>query len=191
VLETLALVHCHAGAHEDADATLAAACAAGHTDSCARRCEVLRDQPLLVREAERAAYDRILTAMALQTDVAPYWYVVLSSMDGEQLVGFEEMLNRFTPPHSEAGAKATVPGDLRERFPVLVEAILRSPQLDAKQIRYWFKRLPDMTEEQRVNLIGSLRNQWWVIPGEPGKSPHAFVERVRLHGGGLAPAWTG
>jgi hypothetical protein len=192
VLETLAIVHCHAGAREDADATLTAACEAGHTDSCARRCELVRDdRPLLVREAERATYDRILIAMALQTDTAPHWYVVLSSMDSEQLVGFENMLNRFTPPVSEAGVKAKVPGDLRERFPVLVEAILRSPQLDGKQIRYWFGRLPDMTEEQRVNLIASLRNQWWAIPGEPGKSPHAFVERVRLHGGGLAPAWTG
>jgi hypothetical protein len=192
VLETLALVQCHAGAPEDADATLTVACAAGHTDSCARRCEVLRDdRPMLVREAERATYDRILTAMALQTDVAPHWYVVLSSMDGEQLAGFEKMLNAFTPALSEAGIKAKVSDDLRKRFPVLVEAILRSPQLDGKQIRYWFSRLPDMTEEQRVNLIGSLRNQWWMIPGEPGKSPQAFVERVRLLGGGLTPAWTG
>jgi hypothetical protein len=192
VLETLAIVQCHAGAREDADATLTAACAAGHADSCARGCGVLRDdQPLLVREAERAAYDRISIAMALQTDVAPHWYVVLSSMDSEQLVGFEDMLNRFTPPLSEAGAKAKVPDDLRERFPVLVEAILRAPQLDAKKIRYWFGRLPAMTEEQRLNLIESLRNQWWVLPGEPGKSPHAFVERVRLHGGGLSPAWAG
>lgn len=192
VLETLALMQCLTGAPEDADASLAAACEAGHTDSCARRCELLRDdRPMLVREAERDAYDRILTAMALQTDVAPHWYVVLSTMDGEQLAGFEDMLNRFTPPLSEAGVQAQVPGDLRQRFPVLVEAILRSPQLDAKKIRYWFKRLPDMTEEQRVNLIGSLRNQWWMIPGEPGKSPHAFVERLRFHNGGLAPAWTG
>jgi hypothetical protein len=192
VLETLALVHCHAGAREDADASLAAACAAGHQDSCDRRCEVVRDDhPLLVREAERATYDRILIWMALQTNVSPDWYVVLSSMDGEQLAGFEKMLSIFTPELSEAGAKAKVPAQLREQFPVLVEAILRSPQLDAKQIKYWFSRLPDMTEEQRLNLIDSLRNQWWMIPGEPGKSPLAFVERVRLHGGGLTPAWTG
>jgi hypothetical protein len=174
------------------DATLTAACESGHTDSCARRCEVLRDDhPVLVREADRAAYDRILIAMALQTDVAPHWYVVLSTMDSEQLVGFEQMLTRFIPPLSEAGAKATVPGDLRERFPILVEAILRSPQVDAKKIKYWFGRLPDMTQEQRVNLLASLSNQSWVIPGEPGKSPHAFVEQVRLQSGGLSPAWTG
>lgn len=192
VLETLAIVQCHAGTPEDADASLAAACTAGHTDSCARGCEILRDdQPMLVREAERATYDRILTWMALQTSVEPYWYVVLSSMDGEQLAGFEKMLSIFTPELSEPGTKAKVPADLRERFPVLVEAILRSPQLDAKQIKYWFSRLPDMTEEQRVNLIASLRNQWWVIPGEPGKSPRAFVERVRFESGGLSPAWTG
>jgi hypothetical protein len=192
VLETLALVQCHAGAPEDANATLTIACDAGLTDSCARRCEVLRDdRPMLVREAERAVHERILTAMSLQSDLAPHWYVVLSSMDGEQLAGFETMLNAFTPALSEAGAKAKVSDDLRERFPVLVEAILRSPQLDAKQIRYWFSRLPDMTEEQRVNLIGSLRNQWWVIPGEPGKSPEAFIERVRLQAGGLSPTWTG
>jgi hypothetical protein len=192
VLETLALVHCHAGAPEDADSSLAAACEAGHTDSCARHCEVLRDdRPLLVREAERATYDRILTWMALQTDTAPQWYVVLSSMDGEQLAGFEKMLTIFTPELSKSGAKAKVPDELRERFPVLVEAILRSPQLDTKKIKYWFSRLPDMTEEQRVNLLDNLRNQWWVIPGEAGKSPQAFVERARLHGGGLWPAWTG
>lgn len=192
VLETLALVQCHAGAPEDANATLTVACAAGHTDSCARRCEVLReDRQMLVREAERANYDRISTWMALQTDVAPHWYVVLSSMDGEQLVAFEKMLTIFMPPLSEAGVKAKVPDDLRERFPVLVEAILRSSQIDGKKIKYWFSRLPDMTEEQRVNLIGSLRNQWWVIPGEPGKSPQAFVERVRLQSGGLLPTWSG
>jgi hypothetical protein len=192
VLETLALVHCHAGAREDSDATLAAACEAGHTDSCARRCEILReDRPLLVREADRAIYDRILTWMALQTDAAPYWYVVLSSMDSEQLAGFEKMLSIFTPALSESGTKAIVPEELRERFPVLVEAILRSPQLDSKKIKYWFSRLSDMTEEQRVNLLENLRGQWWVIPGEPGKSPHAFVERARLHGGGVWPAWTG
>jgi hypothetical protein len=192
VVETLALVHCHAGAREDADASLAAACEAGHNDSCARRCEVLRDDRLLlVREAERATYDRILTWMALQGDVAPHWYVVLSAMDAVQLAGFENMLARFTPPMSDAGAKALVPAAVRERFPVLVEAVLRSPQLDAKQIRYWFGRLPDMTEEQRVNLLGSLRNQWWVIAGEPGKSPRSFVERVRLQSGGLAPMWIG
>jgi hypothetical protein len=192
VLETLAIVQCHTGAREDADATLSAACKVGHTDSCARRCEILRDdQPMLVREAERAAYDRILTAMALQTNVEPYWYMVLSTMDSEQLAGFEKMLTIFTPALSEPGAKAQVAPELREKFPVLVEAILRSPQLDAKQIKYWFSRLPEMTEDQRVNLIESLRNQWWVIPGEPGKSPQAFVERVRFQSGGLSPAWTG
>jgi hypothetical protein len=192
VLETLALVHCHAGTQADADASLTAACEAGHTDSCARHCVVLRDdRPLLVRDSERATYGRILTWMALQTDAAPYWDVVLSSMDGEQLAGFEKMLTIFTPEMSESGAKAKVPESLREQFPVLVEAILRSPQLDAKQIKYWFSRLPDMTEEQRVNLLANLRNQWWIIPGEPGKSPHAFVERVLLRGGGLMPAWTG
>lgn len=192
VQEMLALVQCQAGAREDANATLTAACEAGNTDSCARRCELLRDDhPVLVREADRATHDRILIAMALQTDVAPHWYVALSTMDSEQLVAFELMLARFTPPLSEAGAKATVPADLREQFPVLVEAILRSPQVDAKKIKYWFGRLPDMTQEQRVNLLGSLRNQWWVIPGEPGKSPHAFVERVRLQSGGLSPAWVG
>lgn len=192
ILETLALVQCHAGAREDADATLAAACKAGHEDSCARRCEVLRDdRPQLVREAERERYDRILTAMALQADVAPHWYVALSAMDAEQLAGFETMLGLFTPAPTDAGAKAKVPEAVRERFPVLVEAILRAPQLDAKQIRYWFGRLPDMTDEQRTNLLESLRNQWWIIPGDPGKSPRAFVERVRFGGGGFAPAWTG
>ncbi len=190
ILETLALVHCHSGAAEQADSVLAAACEAGHTDSCARRCEIMNGAgPLLVREAERARYDGILVAMALQADLAPHWYVALSAMDTEQLADFEAMLNRFMPAMTEAGAKAKVPPDVRERFPVLVEAILRAPQVDAKKIKYWFGRLPDMTDEQRGNLLESLRNQWWVLAGEPGESPRGFVDRVRLSGGGLTPAW--
>lgn len=190
VLETLALVHCHAGAPEQADSALAAACTSGQQDACARRCEVLRDdQPLLVREAERDRYLRIFTAMELQANVAPYWYVALSAMDAEQLAGFEDILNRFTPPPTQAGAKAKVPPKVRERFPVLVEAILRAPQLDANKIKYWFSRLPDMTDEQRGNLLENLRNQWWMIAEDPGKSPRAFVERVRLGGGGLQGTW--
>jgi hypothetical protein len=192
LIETLALVRCHAGEAEAADAGLAAACAAGLEDSCARSCETLRPaRPILVREAERPRYEQIMVLIALQVDASDDWYAVVSAMDAEQLAGFEEVLERLTPPVTEPGAAAEVPEDLRAQYPELVEAILRSPQLEADQIGYWLGRLPDMSEEQRTNLFESLRKQWWVIPGEPGRTPQAYVDRVRLRSGGLSPTWLG
>src|SRR5690606_35211505 len=104
-----------------------------------------------------------------------------------QLADFEDMLAKFLPPVTEPGAKAKVPAAVREQAPELIEAILRSPQLDAKKIAYWIKRLPDMNDEQRINLLESLRKQWWIIPADGSLTPATFVEQVRLRGGGLSP----
>lgn len=187
VVETLALVLCHAGQPEQADQQLASACAAGIQDACERRCESLLGTSLLVREPRRASYERIATLLLLQLDARASWYSTLSAMDEAELDGFQAILESFTPPISEPAAKVAIPAGLREQFPALVESILRSPQLDEKQIRYWFSRLPDMTNEQRANLVDSLRKQWWIIPGEQGRTPQAYVDGVRLHNGGFGP----
>lgn len=186
IIETLGVVYCHAGQAEQADTSFADACERGVQDSCSRHCEQLRPaRVIVVREAERETYQRILTMIALQSDVREDWYSALSVMTADQLHEFEAILQRFTPPLSEPGAKAKVPAGLAEQYPELVAALLRGPQLDAKKLVYWFKRLPDMTDEQRINLLESLRGQWWVIPGDPSSSPSAFVARVRLSSGGL------
>jgi hypothetical protein len=138
-----------------------------------------------VREAERDTYAEILTMIALQSNAREDWYLALSVMSVDELHEFEAALQRFTPELSEPGAKAKVPEAVREQYPELVAALLRGPQLDAKKLVYWFKRLPDMTDEQRTNLLESLRSQWWVIPGDPNSTPDALVGRVRNSSGGL------
>jgi hypothetical protein len=188
ILETLALVQCHAGQPEQADESLSAACEAGTQDACARRCESLLTHPVLVRETSRGSYERVATLIALQPDATADWYSVLSAMDAAQLVDFERVLDRFTPKLSDPGSKAQVAASLREQYPALIEAILRSPQLDAKQIQYWLGRLPDMTEEQRANLLESLRKQWWVVPGDDAQPPQAYVDHVRLRSVGMLSA---
>ncbi|WP_146158705.1 hypothetical protein [Enhygromyxa salina] len=179
IFEILGAVYCHAGEAEQADASFAAACERGVQASCERRCEQLRPaRVIVVHEGSRARYLEILTMMALQSDVREDWYTALSLMSDDDLQAFEAVLQRFTPPLSEPGAKAKVPEALGEQYPELVAALLRGPQLDSKKLVYWFKRLPDMTDEQRSNLLESLRSQWWVIPGDPSSSPVAFVDRV-------------
>ena len=186
IIETLGAVYCHAGQAEQADASFAEACERGVQDSCERHCEQLRPtRALVVREAERETYKQILTLIALQSDASEAWYPALSVMSVDELHEFEAALQRFTPQLSEPGAKAKVPEGLAEQYPELVAALLRGPQLDAKKLVYWFKRLPDMTDEQRGNLLESLRSQWWVIPGDPSSTPAACVERVRQSSGGL------
>lgn len=186
-VETFAIAQCRAGQAEAANATLAGSCEAGNTDACARSCEALRGQALLIREAERARTQQIALYLALNRDTSGSWYAVVSAMDGDQLADFEDMLAKFLPPVTEPGAKAKVPAAVREQAPELIEAILRSPQLDAKKIAYWIKRLPDMNDEQRINLLESLRKQWWIIPADGSLTPATFVEQVRLRGGGLSP----
>jgi len=144
--------------------------------------------PVLVRAAERQRYDRVALLLLLQHDVTPGWYATLSAMSSGELAEFEALLEAFTPPISEAAAKVSVPAELRERYPALVESIVRSPQLDGKQVRYWLDRLPKLTDEQRDNLVDSLRKQWWIIAGDPGRSPQAFIDRVTLQHGGLGPS---
>ncbi|WP_052554185.1 hypothetical protein [Enhygromyxa salina] len=179
ILESLGAVYCHAGQTEQANASFAAACERGVQDSCERRCEQLRPaRVLVVRDAAREAYANILTMMSLQSDVDEDWYTAVSVMNVEQLQAFEARLQRFTPPLSEPGAKAKVPPAVAAQYPELVAALLRGPQLDAKKLVYWFKRLPDMTDEQRTNLLTSLRSQWWVIPGDPTSTPVAFVDGI-------------
>jgi tetratricopeptide (TPR) repeat protein len=186
IIETLGAVYCHAGQLEQADASFAEACERGEQDSCGRRCEQLRPaRTIVVREAERETYAEILTMIALQSNAREDWYLALSVMSLDELREFEAALQRFTPALSEPGAKAKVPEAVREQYPELVAALLRGPQLDAKKLVYWFKRLPDMTDEQRTNLLESLRSQWWVIPGDPNSTPDALVERVRNSSGGL------
>jgi hypothetical protein len=189
IIEGLAIVQCRAGQAEAANSTLADSCTAGNTDACARTCETLRGQAVLVRADASARMQTISLYLALNLDMQPNWYTVASAMDATQLDSFEQMLAKFLPPVTEAGQKAKVPAGLREQAPELVEAILRSPQVDAKKIAYWFKRLPDMPEDQRVNLLESLRKQWWIIPGDPGQTPQSYVDTVRLRSGGLSPSW--
>lgn len=179
IIETLGAVYCHAGQVEQADASFTEACERGVQDSCGRRCEQLRPARVIVaREGSRDAYARILTMIALQSDASEAWYSALSVMSADELQAFEAILQRFTPKLSEPGAKAKVPEAVAEQYPELVAALLRGPQLDAKKLVYWFKRLPDMTDEQRTNLLESLRSQWWVIPGDPTSTPAVFVDRV-------------
>ncbi|PRP90486.1 hypothetical protein ENSA5_65050 [Enhygromyxa salina] len=186
--ETLGVVYCHAGQPSQADASFAAACERGVQDACGRSCQELRPgRALVVRDSQQPTYAHILTLIALQSNVSEGWFLALSAMNDEELGGFVDMLEHFTPPLSEPGAKAKVPEDLAAQYPELVAALLRSPQVDAKKIKYWFGRLPEMSDEQRTNLMNSLRNQWWVIPGDESRTPTSFVEAVHLQHGGFGP----
>lgn len=184
ILETRALVQCHAGEAEAADASLASACAEGHELACDRACEQIGERRLLLHGSARSDYQRLLALLELQNEAPPAWLVVISAMSPEELAKFTTVLEVFTPPITEAGAKVEIPEQLRADYPTLVEAILRSPQLEAKKIKYWFGRLPDMDEEQRANLFESLRKQWWVIPAEGSQTPQGFIDELRLKKGG-------
>lgn len=179
-LETLALVQCHAGHQDDATATLASACTAGLADACDRRCEQLLGTSVLIRD--RSSHERAVLLLLLQNDADPTWFVALSAMDEAELEAFVASLEAFTPPITAPAAKVPIPAGLREQHPALIEAIIRSPQLDEKQIRYWFRRLSEMTDEQRQNLLDSLRKQWWFVPSDESRTPHALVERCLLEG---------
>ncbi|MCA9699610.1 MAG: hypothetical protein KC431_18935, partial [Myxococcales bacterium] len=178
--QLLALVQCYDGQTEAADATLAQACSAGSSDDCERRCEALpQERSALVRGDERALWQGFVGIIDLQGGDVASWYPTLSSLDRTELARFAKLIETFTPPLSEAGAQAKVPAGLAEQYPVLVEALRRSPQTDAKKIKYWFGRIPQMTDEQRNNLADSLRNHWWMMPGEGTITPHAFVDLAR------------
>lgn len=179
------LAACHAGEAEQAGALLSAACDAGQSDACGRSCEQHHGHTLLVLDSARATSERVALLLELSGDAQPSWEPVVSSMDADTLAAFETMLDRFTPPITEVGAAAKVPKGLREQFPVLVEALLRAPNVDAKKIKYWFGRLPKMDDEQRGNLKVSLLKQSWMIPGDPSQTPRASIERQRLDALGL------
>ena len=179
------LIACHAGEGEQAAALLSAACDAGQPEACGRSCEQHHGHTLLVLESARASSERVALLLELSGDSQPSWEPVVSSMDADSLAAFETMLERFTPPVTEVGAAAKVPAGLREQFPVMVEALLRAPNLDAKKLKYWFGRLPKMDDEQRGNLKGSLLKQSWMIPGDPSQTPRASIERQRLQALGI------
>jgi hypothetical protein len=49
--------------------------------------------------------------------------------------------------------------EVREKFPELVELILKSGSMDQEERQYWIDVLPIMTEEQVQNLRGILDNE--------------------------------
>lgn len=188
VLEVLAALQCHAGQVEDANGTLSQSCEAGVNDACERSCEQLRpDMALLVRAAERAIYDEILTLTALQGNTDPGWIPTVSVMSVAELQKLQKVLQVFTPAMTDDGAAAKVSDEIRAAYPEIVAAILRAPQLDAKKIKYWIKRLPEMDDEQRLNLLDSLRNQWWMLPEEGSRTPADVIDDARWTNGGLGP----
>ncbi|NVB38601.1 hypothetical protein G6O69_12240 [Pseudenhygromyxa sp. WMMC2535] len=174
-------LRCELGQVEAANERLAAACAAGRGARCERRCEALPGgRAAMIVSEERSRWVDLVGVLELQGEDAARWLPALSLMSAGELEDFEALLTAFTPPVSDAAASLAVPEELRERFPALVEALRRSPQLDTKKIRYWFERLPDMSEEQRTNLLESLRGHWWALPGEGQATPASFVEDVGL-----------
>lgn len=177
-LEAQAALSCASADVEAADAALAASCAAGVSGDCERSCERFGELSLLVRAREHEDLARVGLLLNLQAERTPAWLALTSVMNAEELADFEALVEAFTPPRTEAAAKVTAPAAVREAHPVLVEAILRSPQVDAKKAKYWFGRLPDMDDEQRHNLFESLRNQWWVIPGEDSATPEQQLDTV-------------
>ena len=187
IIEALAAAMCQGGAG-DPDAYLAGVCDSGQDYACGLRCEELvPGRKVLVRPDDRATYEEVLTLAQLQANVTAGWFPTISVMDPAAIAKTQKVLQVFTPAMTEAGASAKVPEDVRTTYPVLVAAILRAPQLDAKKVKYWLKRLPDMEDEQRANLMDSLRNQWWVLPQEGSRSPVDVIDDTRWTSGGFGP----
>lgn len=52
-----------------------------------------------------------------------------------------------------------IPGDLKEKFPDLINLILSSQSMNDEERQYWINILPIMTPEQIANLLGILENE--------------------------------
>lgn len=187
VVSTFAASYCAAGQGERADEVAEAMCSAGVGEACGRRCVQAYAAPVFVAEGQLELAKELVVLIELQSASDPSWTLAMGLMSAEALEGYAEILRRFTPKPSEPGAAAKIDLALREQFPTLVAAIERAPQLDAKKIRYWLKRLPDMTEEQRTNLLSSLRKQWWMIAEDGATSPADYVAQTIAGAGLLVP----
>lgn len=62
-------------------------------------------------------------------------------------------------PPKTSGSSAAVPGDIRQRFPELIELILKSESMNDEERQYWIGILPVMTPEQIQSLKEILENE--------------------------------
>lgn len=59
----------------------------------------------------------------------------------------------------DADTNVTIPDDVRQKFPDLIELILHSESMNTEERQYWVNILPIMTPEQVQNLRDILDNE--------------------------------
>lgn len=66
----------------------------------------------------------------------------------------------MTDPASQGSASGlTIPEDLKQKYPDLIELIIQSQSMNTEERQYWINILPIMTPEQVQNLRDILTNE--------------------------------